>query len=84
MIHVLEIAGARQARAWFAFDKDDLLRKLETLVKRGAEYCLYWDDSEALAAFEGGDPRIAGASGWWARRALYHQLVALEVLADDC
>ncbi len=84
MIHVLEIAGPRQARAWFAFDKDDLLRKLETLVTRAAEHCVYWDDSEALAAFEGGDPRIAGASGWWARRALYHQLVALEVLADDC
>ena len=31
-----------------------------------------------------GDPLIAGKDGWYARRALYGQLVALEVLADDC
>jgi hypothetical protein len=84
VIHVLEIAGPRLARAWFAYDKDDLLAKLEISVKPDIEHCLYWDDSDALAAFEGGDPRIAGADGWWARRALYHQLVALEILADDC
>lgn len=44
---------------------------------------IYWSDREAIAAFEGADPRIAGREGWRARRALYLQLVALEVLADD-
>lgn len=44
---------------------------------------IYWNDTEAVRAFEGADPRIAGREGWRARRALYLQLVALEVLADD-
>lgn len=44
---------------------------------------IYWSDRDAIGAFEGADPRIAGPAGWRARRALYLQLVALEVLADD-
>jgi hypothetical protein len=44
---------------------------------------IYWNDRDAIGAFEGADPRIAGKAGWRARRALYLQLVALEVLADD-
>jgi hypothetical protein len=48
------------------------------------ERIVYWNEAEAVAAFEGGDPLIAGKEGWLARRALYEQLVALEVLADDC
>lgn len=85
MIYVLELSAPQAARAWFAYDAEDLSRKVmasETLT--AGEFIVYWSDSEALAAFEGGDPRIAGASGWRARRALYDQLVALEVLADDC
>ncbi len=53
------------------------------LAVRGPATCVYWTDTEAVAAFEGNDARIAGAGHWWARRALYEQLVALEVLADD-
>jgi len=46
--------------------------------------CLvYWNDRDAIGAFEGADPRLVGESSWRARRALYEQLVALEVLADD-
>lgn len=53
------------------------------LSVRGGEPCIYWSDTDALRAFEGGDPRIAGAARWRARRALHEQLVALDVLADD-
>ncbi|HEY0201410.1 MAG TPA: hypothetical protein VGC24_06935 [Burkholderiaceae bacterium] len=53
------------------------------LAARGGQCCIYWDDRTAIAAFEGADPRIAGKAFWHARRALYEQLVALEVLADD-
>lgn len=53
------------------------------LAARGEGCCIYWSDLEALRAFEGGDPRIAGAAQWRARRALQEQLVALDVLADD-
>lgn len=53
------------------------------LAARGVATCLYWSDRDAIGAFEGADPRLAGKAHWWARRALYEQLVALEVLADD-
>ena len=53
------------------------------LSARGGIACLYWSDAEAIGAFEGADPRLAGEARWWARRALHQQLVELEVLADD-
>jgi len=52
------------------------------LAARG-ECVVYWNDRDAIGAFEGADPRLAGDARWRARRALYGQLVALEVLADD-
>ncbi|PXW23986.1 hypothetical protein [Paraburkholderia caballeronis] len=55
---------------------------LAALEARG-DCVVYWNDDDAIAAFEGADPRIAGDSHWLSRRALYEQLVALEVLADD-
>lgn len=53
------------------------------LAARGGLSCIYWNDRDAIGAFEGADPRLAGKDNWRARRALYEQLVALEVLADD-
>ncbi|MDF1484092.1 hypothetical protein PY257_02655 [Ramlibacter sp. H39-3-26] len=53
------------------------------LSVRAGGRCIYWSDRDAIGAFEGADPRIAGKAHWRARRALYEQLVALEVLADD-
>ncbi len=53
------------------------------LAARSGMRCIYWNDRDAIGAFEGADPRIAGKALWWARRALYEQLVELEVLADD-
>ena len=53
------------------------------LAAREGLHCVYFGDRDAIAAFEGADPRVAGPHNWWARRALYEQLVELEVLADD-
>jgi len=53
------------------------------LLARGGTPCIYWDEADALRAFEGADPRLAGPQRWRARRALHEQLVALDVLADD-
>jgi hypothetical protein len=83
MIYVLEIPEASLPRAWFAFDDEDLLRKAAPLAGAGDTRYVYWDEAEAVGAFEGGDTRIAGPAHWRARRALYAQLVALDVLADD-
>lgn len=84
MIYVVDIPVQGEPRAWFAFNTDDLARKRVTLPAGTGERCIYWNESEAVGAFEGNDARIAGKEHWRARRALYEQLVALEVLADDC
>jgi hypothetical protein len=52
-------------------------------ARSGITSYVYWNDRDAIGAFEGADRRIAGQALWWARRALYEQLVGLEVLADD-
>jgi hypothetical protein len=84
MIYVLELRTQGEPRAWFAFDEADLLRKQTSMSSAAATVCIYRSDAEAVAAFEGADPRIAGKEHWRARHALHAQLVALEVLADDC
>ncbi len=84
MIFVVDIPEQGNPRAWFAFDVDDLARKQRSKVVLGGERIIYWSEAQAVGAFEGADSRIGGTEGWRARRALYEQLVALEVLADDC
>jgi hypothetical protein len=84
VIYVVELPDQGTPIAWFCFDADDLARRLLDMQGDGVERIVYWNEAEAVAAFEGGDPLIAGKEGWYARRALYEQLVALEVLADDC
>ena len=98
MIFVVEAPHQAEASAWFAFDLDDLLRKIEArapglleTAAAGAEVgtsaprCrIFWSEAEATAAFErSADPLWQGA-GWRARLALRDQLVAMEELADDC
>jgi hypothetical protein len=53
------------------------------LEARPGSTWIYWDDSQALAAFEGADPRLQDKSRWRAKQALYEQLLALEILADN-
>ena len=96
MIYVVELREPQPPRAWFAFDEADLARKLTSMAAAPAATpatpataaatitCIYRSDAQAIAAFEGADPRIAGKAHWRARHALHAQLVALEVLADDC
>lgn len=84
MIYVVELPCQGHPRAWFAYDKEDFVRKMATLASPQGERCVYWDEAEAVAAFEGDDPLIADKALWRARHALHEQLVALEVLADDC
>lgn len=83
MIYVVELPTQGHPRAWFAYDKEDFSRKMVTLAAPDGERYVYWDEAEAVAAFEGRDPLIAGKSMWRARHALHGQLVALDVLTDD-
>ena len=87
MIHVLELPEGAAPRAWFAFDTDDLLRKLEgseaAMLHALGQCREFLDESAALAAFEHADDPAWQGEGWRARWALREQLIALEVLADD-
>lgn len=87
MIYVLEMPAQAEPRVWFAFDADDLERKLEgseaAVLFAHGQCRVYADESAALAAFERADHPDWQGGGWRARWALREQLVALEVLADD-
>lgn len=83
MIFVIELPQQGYPRAWFAYDKQDFVDKMGTLASPQGERYVYWDEAEAVAAFEGRDPLIADKSMWRARHALHEQLVALDVLTDD-
>jgi hypothetical protein len=108
MIFVVEQPGADEPRAWFAFDEEDLLRKVAAADLEGlrrahaalgdcpaaelasAALCahgdcqIYWNEAQAMAAFERRDDPAWQGQGWRAHRALREQLLALEILADDC
>lgn len=47
------------------------------------QHRIYWNDAEAMGAFEGADPVISTPANWHARHMLREQLLALELLADD-
>lgn len=83
MIYVVELPDQGYPRAWFAYDKEDFVSKMETLATPHGERYVYWNEAEAIAAFEGRDPLIADKAMWRARHALHEQLVALDVLTDD-
>lgn len=95
MIFVVEVPDQAEASAWFAFDIDDLLRKIETrapgligesthgIVSSGARCRIFWSEAQATAGFERATDPLWQGAGWRARLALREQLVALDVLADD-
>lgn len=95
MIFVLEVPDQADPSAWFAFDLDDLLRKIESRAPgllAGAEappadgvaHCrIFWSEAEAMAGYEQAADPLWKGKGWRARLALREQLIATEVLADD-
>ena len=83
MIYVVELPDQGYPRAWFAYDKEDFVHKIKTHISPQCERIVYWDEAEAVAAFEGRDPLIADKTMWRARHVLHEQLVALDVLTDD-
>ena len=95
MIFVLEVPDQAEPSAWFAFDLDDLLRKIETRAPglladaeaptaESASRCrIFWSEAEAMAGFEHAADALWQGNGWRARLALREQLIATEVLADD-
>jgi hypothetical protein len=55
----------------------------EAALRARGDCRVYWNESQATAAFERADDPAWQGGGWRARWALRDQLVALEVLADD-
>ena len=84
MIYVLELPKGADPRAWFAFDAEDLQRKMD--AQGGVPDCelrLWQDEMSAILAFENdAEPAWQGV-GWKARLALRDQLVATDALSDS-
>ena len=98
MIFVVEVPDQADPSAWFAFDLDDLLRKIEQrapgllgaasaadggTTSSGPRCRIFWSEAEATAAFERANDPLWQGKGWKARHALRAQLSATDVLADD-
>jgi hypothetical protein len=83
VIYVVELPTHGYPRAWFAYSKDDFANTVGAQSTLEGERYVYWNEVDAIAAYEGRDPLIAGKSMWRARHALHEQLVALDVLTDD-
>lgn len=84
MIYVLELPAGAAPRLWFAYDGDDLRRKV--VARGGPPDCplhLWPDEASALRSFEDESDPLWQGEGWKARWALREQLIATEVLAED-
>ena len=55
----------------------------EAALRARGDCRIYWDEAQAMQAFERADDPAWRDDGWRARWALRDQLIALEVLADD-
>jgi len=75
MIYVVEVAPQREARAWFAFDEADLLRKVAEGDARAAHEI--WDVASARELLELFDDEPAAAGS-----AQRHP--GVHALADEC
>jgi hypothetical protein len=81
MIYLLEMPPDADPRVWFAFDGDDLRRKLVTQGGTpGCEIRLWPDEASAVLAMEDDSDPLWHGTGWKARWALREQLIATEAL----
>ena len=79
----MEMPEGAAPRVWFAFDGDDLRRKMA--ASGGPPDCalqVWPDEVSALLAFENDGEPLWQGDGWQRRWALREQLVATDVLAD--
>lgn len=84
MIFVLELPPGAEPRVWFAFDGDDLRRKLQAAGGPPPHEMHLWpDETQALMVCENDAEPLWQGPGWRARWALRQQLLATEVLAED-
>lgn len=84
MMFLLEQPPGVTPRVWFAFDADDLHRKLDAGGGLPDWPIQLWPDEEsALMACENDAEPLWQGDGWRARWALREQLIATEVLAED-
>lgn len=81
LLHKLAAAGA--LHDWQSRQCATLRELLETSLRARGGSRIYWDESEATAAFERTQDPAGQGPGWRARWALREQLIATEVLADD-
>lgn len=99
MIYVVEIPHQGRPRAWFAFDRDDFVRKVRAshgsvqeledfdasvaVLERAVKACRVYMHDELAIRALHSDPLLDPKEGFYAHMALREQLIAMEAMEED-
>lgn len=99
MIYVVEFPHQGRAHAWFAFDRDDFVRKVQAthgpdptaddfdanvaVLERALKACRIYLHEESAIRALQGEPLLDPRTGFYAHMALREQLIAMDAMEED-
>ena len=99
MIYVVEIPHQGRPPAWFAFDRDDFVRKVQAthgsgqssedfdasvaVLERALKACSIYMHDELAIRALQSDPLLDPKEGFHAHMALREQLIAMDAMEED-
>ena len=99
MIYVVEIPHQGRPHAWFAFDRDDFVRKVQAthgsgqapedfdagvaVLERALKACRIYLHDELAIRALQSDPLLDPKEGFYAHMALREQLIAMDATEED-
>ena len=99
MIYVVEIPHQGRPHAWFAFDRDDFVRKVQAthetdpaaedfdasvaVLERALKACRIYLDEESAIRALQREPLLDPKAGFYAHMALREQLIAMDAMEED-
>ena len=99
MIYVVEFPSQGRPHAWFAFDGDDFVRKVQVthgsgqasedfdasvaVLERGLKACRIYMHDELAIRALQSDPLLDPKGGFYAHMALRQQLISMDAMEED-
>ena len=99
MIYVVEFPHQGRAHAWFAFDRDDFVRKVRAthgpdpasedfdasvaVLERALKACRIYLHEESAIRALQREPLLDPKAGFYAHMALREQLIAMDAMEED-
>lgn len=99
MIYVVEVPHQGRPHAWFAFDRDDFVRKVQAthavepvpedfdacvvVLEQALKTCRVYLHDELAIRALQSDPLLDPKDGFYAHMALREQLIAMEAMEED-